>query len=153
MNDRDTAERYAWHFVWFSRRNTSTKQRLTLFCWKDNQSILFDSFEFALLDCFRISSIFHAALVFWLWYHLSASSKDYASVSFNTLLRSAFIWRWRFSYKLSIVVCSLLCSFETISFEVFHIIVACVRSTLILRVDVVFRALRLVYFWFDCKNL
>ncbi len=153
MSDRDTAERYAWHFVWFSRRNTSTKQHLTLFCWRDSQSILFDLFEFALLDCFRVSSIFHAILIFWLWYHLSASSRNYANVSFDTLLRFAFIWRWRFFYKFSIVVCFLLCSLKTTFFEAFHIIAACVRSTLWFRVDVVFRALWLVYSWFDCKNL
>jgi hypothetical protein len=131
----------------------STKQRLTFFCWKDNQSILFDLCEFALLDCFRASSIFHATLVFWLWYRSSASSRDYANVSFDTLLRFAFIWRWRFSYKLSNVAWSSLCSFKTDFSEAFHIIAACVRSTLWLRVDVVFRALRLVYSWFDCKNL
>ncbi len=153
MNDRSTAERYAWRFVWFSRRSTSTKQRLTLFCWKDSQLILFDLFEFALLNCFRISSIFHAALIFWLWCHLSTSSMNYANVSFDTLLRFIFIWRWRFFCKLSIVACSLFCFFKTIFSEVFHIIAACVYSTLWFRVDVVFRALRLIYFWFDCRNL
>ncbi len=153
MNDRDIAERCAWHFVLFNRRRMSTKQRLTFFCWKDNQSILFDLYEFALLNCFRISSIFHAVLISWLWYRSSASNKDYANVSFDTLFRSAFIWRWRFSYRLSFVACSLLCSFETIFSETFHIIAACVRSTLWLDVDVVFRALRLVYSWFDCRNL
>ncbi len=106
-----------------------------------------------LLNCFQISSIFHATLVFWLWYHLSASNKDYVDVSFNTLLKSAFIWRWRFFCKLSIVACFQLCFFKTIFFEIFHIITVCVCSTLWFRVDVVFRAFRQIYFWFDCRNL
>ncbi len=153
MNDWNTAERCAWHFVWFNRRSTLTKQRLTFFYWKDNQSILFDLFKFALLNCFRISSIFYVALIFWLWCHLSTSSRDYVDVSFNTLFRSVFIWHWRFFCKLSIVACSQFCFFKTISFEAFHIIAVCVRSTLWLRVDVVFYALRWVYSWFDCRNL
>ncbi len=123
------------------------------FLLKNNQSILFDLYEFALLNCFRISSIFHAILIFWLWYRSSTSSRNYANVLFDTLFRFVFIWRWRFSYKLLIVACSLFCSFETIFSETFHIIVVCVRSTLWLRVDVVFRALWLIYCWFDCRNL
>jgi hypothetical protein len=130
-----------------------TKQRLTFFCWKNNQLSLFDLFEFALLNCFRISSIFHAVLIFWLWCHLSTSNKDYANVSFNTLLKFVFIWRWKFFYKLSIVACFLFYFSKTISFEAFHIIAVCVRSTLWFRVNVVFRAFRLICFWFDCRNL
>jgi hypothetical protein len=106
-----------------------------------------------LLNWFRISSIFHAALVFGLWCSLSTSSRNYVDISFDTLLRFAFIWRWRFSCKFSIVACFQFCSFEIIFSKAFHIIAACVCSILWLRVNVVFRALRLIYFWFDCRNL
>jgi hypothetical protein len=130
----------------------STKQRLTFFCWINNQSILFNLYEFALLNYFRISSIFHAALIFWLWYRSLTLNKNYANVLFDMLFKFVFIWRWRFSYKSLIVACFLLCFFEIIFFEAFHNIVVCVRSTLLFRVNVVFHAFRLIYSWFDCKN-
>jgi hypothetical protein len=115
-----------------------TKNCSTFFCSINNQSTLFFSYEFALSDCFRISLIFHAILIFWSWYHSSTSSRNFASVSFNTQLRSVFAWSWIFFYRFSIVVRFLLCSLMTIFSEVFHIIAACVRSTLKLHVDVIF---------------
>jgi hypothetical protein len=124
----------------------------TFFSWINNRSILFDLCEFALLDCFQISLIFRAILIFWLWYRSSTSSRNYVNISFNTRFKFVFIWRWRFFYKFLIVVCSLSCSSKKVHFEIFHIIVVCVHSTLWFRVNVIFRALRLIYSWFDCRN-
>ncbi len=95
---------------------------------------------------------FLTVLIFWLWYRSSTSSKNYADALFNTRLKFVFIWRWRFSYKFLIVVCFLSYFSKIFHFEIFRIIVACVHSTLWHRVDVVFRAFRLIYSWFDCRN-
>jgi hypothetical protein len=151
-NDQSTAKQCTWHFAWFNHKSMLTKKDLTFFCWIHNQLILFVLYEFVLLNCFQISLIFYAVSIFWSWYHLLTLNRDFANVSFNTRLRSVFIWRWIFSCKLSIVVRFLLYFLMTIFFEIFHIIVVCVRSTLKLRVDVVFRALRSIYSWFDCRN-
>jgi hypothetical protein len=54
-----------------------------IFCWINNQSILFNLYEFALLNCFRISSIFHAILIFLI---------VISFINVKQKLRECFVW-------------------------------------------------------------
>jgi hypothetical protein len=87
-----------------------------IFYQTHNRSILFVLYEFTLLSCFRIWSIFYIISDVWSWYRSLTSSKNHANVLFNTRFKFVFICCWRSFYKLSFIVCFLFCSLMTIFF-------------------------------------